>query len=54
VTVGDDVKQLLSLTVLRDDVLELWLFEDLVYLEDAGVILRGESVTCVGEGIPVS
>lgn len=45
VLVHDDVEQLLALTVLSDDVEELCLLVDLVYLEDGGVVLRGATCT---------
>ena len=45
--VEDQVEELLALAVLGDDVLELGLLEDLVDLEDAGVVLRGGRRTSV-------
>lgn len=41
VPLHDDVEQLPPLAVLSHDVLVLGLLEDLVDLEDAGVVLRG-------------
>ena len=52
VFVNNNIKQLFSLTILSNDVLIFCFFEHLVNFKDAGMVLRANSRTFIGEGVP--